>query len=203
MTWVRDSDRWFIDEVLPHAEAYHAQAMRWAVDRDAACDIVQDAYARIVAYPRWRELEDPRAYVLMVVRNVAIDRLRQARVAPFDRSGDAKILVAMDEGPDPYQVVAAKRDLEAVRGAIRNLPAQCRRVVEMRKFEDCAPREIAETLRISVSTVEKHLVKGLRMVSAALAQPVGTYESTPQRKSADVKDGSGRRMAGQPRRGHG
>jgi RNA polymerase sigma factor (sigma-70 family) len=169
-TPVRPIDRWFIDQVLPHARAYQRQARRWA-DAAGAEDIVQEAYARVIAMPGWAQVANPRAYVMLAIRNIAIDRLRQARVIPFDRGTDSALLEIEDQQPDALASVTAKQELERTRAAIEALPPQCRRVVELRKLENCPPREIADRLGISVSTVEKHLVKGLRVVMAALAAP--------------------------------
>ncbi|MFN3816476.1 RNA polymerase sigma factor [Brevundimonas sp.] len=168
MALVREIDRWFIDQVLPHAPAYLRQARRWATDPEAARDIVQEAYARVIAAPDWRAITRPRAYVLMVVRNIAIDRLRQARLAPFDRRGDEALLSVEDDQPDAFQAIASHERLRTVRAAMAALPSQCRKCLEMRKFEELTVRQIADRLGLSVSTVEKHLSKGLRLVMEAL-----------------------------------
>lgn len=200
---VRSIDRWFIDEVLPHARAYRRQARRWA-DEAGAEDIVQDAYARVIAMTGWAEIANPKAYVMLAIRNIAIDRLRQARVIPFDRGIDSALLEVEDEQPDALTSITAKQELERTRAAIEALPPQCRRVVEMRKLENCPPREIADRLGISVSTVEKHLVKGLRVVMATLAAPADIeLGSDPASEHERRPSGDGSRVAGPPRRRNG
>lgn len=168
MLRVTSRDRWFIDRVLPHAAAYRRQALRWAINAEAADEIVQEAYARVIGLRNWASVVAPRAYMMLAVRNIAIDRLRHARVIPFDRGGDAILADLVDEAPDAFDRVAAQRELDTVRAAIAELPAQCRRVVEMRKLDELSPGEIADRLGISVSTVEKHLVKGMRLVMRAV-----------------------------------
>lgn len=203
--YLRPIDRWFIDEILPHARAYHGQARRWAIDSATTEDIVQEAYARVVSLSNWGDLANPKAYVMLVIRNIAIDRLRQARILPFDRGIDAAIREVRDEWPDPLAQAAARQELERARATIAELPPQCRRVVEMRKIEDCSPREIADRLGISVSTVEKHLVKGLRIVMQALAAPAEVDIGNDPTRGHEQGQSSGRgsQMADPARRRNG
>lgn len=202
---VREIDRWFIDEVLIHAAAYHRQARRWAPDAEAARDIVQEAYARVIAAPHWRDLPNPKAYVMVAVRNIAIDRLRHARVVPFDRFPEAAMRGVEDEQPSAFDQVAAREELARVRAAVQALPRQRRRVVELRRFEDCSLREIAVQLKISVSTVEKHLVQGLRTVMETMArtETEPTDRPEPRDHQRQRPAGGSGRMAGSTRRRNG
>jgi len=194
---ISNRDRWFIDRVLPHAAAYHRQALRWATDQDAAGEIVQEAYARIIALPHWAGLIAPKAYMMLLVRNIGIDRLRHARVVPFDRGGDAVLYDIADDCPDAFDQLAAQRELDAVRQAIANLPPKCRQVVEMRKFDGISPGGIAEKLGISVSTVEKHLVKGMRTVMEAVGSARDEDDGRPLQHTHDAgAAGTGRELAG-------
>ena len=53
---------------------------------------------------------------------------------------------------------------------IDDLPQQCGRVVRLRKIDGRSPSEIAVLLGISVSTVEKHLAKGLELIVTGLRE---------------------------------
>lgn len=191
MLRIRDIDRWFIDRVLPHSAAYHRQARRWAIEDEAVEDIVQEAYARIITLSGWQALLSPKAYMLLVVRNIAIDRLRRAQAVPFDRASDAAMLALFDDTPDAFEQLAARRELTRVTATIAALPPQCRRVVEMRRLEDRSPGEIAESLGISVSTVEKHLTKGVRLVMLALKPPAAEQDETTGRDQQDGRTAGG------------
>lgn len=169
MTWLRDVDRWFIGNVLWAAADYRALAAR-IVGTDEADDIVQEAYARLIDYEKWRQVEDARALCLRIIRNLAIDRLRSADVLCIDRFADLNDLDHAADSPDAFRVVAAKMDKERVFALIARLPPQCSRVVRLRKIEGRSPREIADLLGISVSTVETHLAKGVRAVVKAMRE---------------------------------
>lgn len=203
MLRIRDIDRWFIDRVLPHANAYHRQARRWAINADAVEDIVQEAYARVITMQGWQALLSPKAYMLLVVRNIAIDRLRRAQAVPFDRAGDSALLTLADDAPNAFEQLASRGELRRLRAAIADLPPQCRRVIEMRKLEERSPGEIAEMLGISVSTVEKHLAKGVRLVMLALTPPAAEQDETTARDQQHGRSAGGSgAVAGATRHGN-
>lgn len=169
MVWLREIDRWLAERVLPFGPDYRRLARRF-VGAGEAEDVVQDAYARLISYDRWREVENPRALCLRTVRNLALDRLRSADVVHIDRIAEIETLDIADDRPDAFRMSAGRTEVERLMALIDALPAQCGRVVRMRKIEGCSPREIAVSLGISVSTVEKHLAKGLELIVAGLRE---------------------------------
>jgi RNA polymerase sigma-70 factor (ECF subfamily) len=58
--------------------------------------------------------------------------------------------------------VDAEQRLTAVLKVVATLPAQCQRVVIMKKILGFSHQEIGRRLQISVRTVEKHLAKALQ-----------------------------------------
>lgn len=173
MTWMREIERWLVERVLPFAPDYRRLASR-LVGQDEADDVVQDAYARLIAYERWRDIDNPRAMCLRTVRNLALDRLRSADVIHIDRIAAIETLDIADERPDAFRVSASRLEVERLMALIDRLPSQCGRVVRMRKIEGRSPREIAVSLGLSVSTVEKHLAKGLELVILGLREQPAT-----------------------------
>jgi RNA polymerase sigma-70 factor (ECF subfamily) len=169
MTWMGEIERWLVERGLPFAPDYRRLATR-LVGKDEADDVVQDAYARLITYERWREVENPRAMCLRTVRNLALDRLRSADVVHIDRIVDIESLHIADDRPDAFRESAGRLEAERLMALIDRLPAQCGRVVRMRKIEGRSPREIAVSLGLSVSTVEKHLAKVLELVILGLRE---------------------------------
>ncbi len=165
MAWLRDIDRWLIDAVLPGAVRYRALATRLVGAADAE-DLVQEAYAKLLCAPDWRGICNPVGFTMRVVHNLALDRLRRARIIRIDQIAAADLMEIRYDGPDALAVLSGKTELAALVAAVDRLPSQCRKVVRMRKFDGLAPQAIADSLGLSVSTVEKHLAKGLAMLVA-------------------------------------
>lgn len=172
MSWLRDIDSWLIDEVMPHADSYRALARKLVGPADAE-DVVQDAYARLLGVSAWREIASPRAFTLQVIRNLALERLRRASLVRMDQLTSLDRHDVSDPSPDAFAVVADRAELKRVLALIEALPPQCRKVMKMRKMDGKSPGQIAESLGLSVSTVEKHLAKGLALVAAGLAERPG------------------------------
>ncbi|MGF7154923.1 RNA polymerase sigma factor [Novosphingobium gossypii] len=166
MSWLRDIDRWFMAEVLPYAAAYRARAAHFC-GRDDADDLVQEAYARVLNTPDCRNILQPRAFMLTVIRNLALERLRRAKVVRIELLASMDVLDIVDPSPDAFAVASGRSELQRLLRSIEALPPQCARVMHMRKVQGMSPAAIAQALSISVSTVEKHIAKGLALVTKA------------------------------------
>lgn len=182
MTWRRDIDQWFIAEVLTHAPAFRAYAKRLCGEVQEAEDLVQEAYARTLGVEDWRAIDNAKAFVFRVMHNLAVAKLRREKIVAIEHIPDVETLGAADPSPDAFAQAAARQELARVEAVIRALPGACRQVVTLRKIYDLAPVEIAARLNITVSTVEKHLTKGMRLVAAALADaPAPETQNTDTR----------------------
>lgn len=166
MSWLRDIDRWFMAEVLPHAAAYRARAAHFC-GRDDADDLVQEAYARVLTKPDYRSIVAPRSFVLTIVHNLALERLRRANVVRIELRATFEMLDVADPGPDAFAVAAGRSEMQRLLQSIDALPPQCARVMHMRKIQGMPPMAIADALSISISTVEKHIAKGLALITKA------------------------------------
>ncbi|QJU59874.1 sigma-70 family RNA polymerase sigma factor [Sphingomonas sp. AP4-R1] len=195
MSWLRPIDAWFAEAILPHEPVLLQQARRWTgVDEDAR-DLVHEVYTQILQLDAWEQIANPAAYAARMMRNNALQRLRRARIVPF-RQLTALENERADPAPGSFQICAGREELARLRAAIDRLPPACRRVILLRKFEDCPPRMIAERLGISLSTVEKHLARGLMLLAQArdidaIATPAemdeaATPESAPRQSLSHI-----------------
>jgi RNA polymerase sigma-70 factor (ECF subfamily) len=168
MSYLRDLDRWFIEQVLPHEAAYLAHARRLCGDAEDAADLVQDAYARLFGLETWRDLTSPKAYTLAMIRNLAIQRMRRARVVSMRQIVGLDADDLADEAPNAQHQTIAREQLRRLLKAVERLPDRCRQIVIMRRFEDRSPQEIARRLGLSLSTLEKRLARGMFLLSQAM-----------------------------------
>lgn len=174
MLGLREVDRWFIDEVLPSEARYLAVARRFsargAAGGDEAADLVHDVYARVLASEGWRFIDDPRAYVQTMIRNLGIQKIRRARIVVMEALASAEGALADGETPDPFDEVSGRQRLRLALDSLRALPPRCREVVELRRLHDLPSREIARRLGLSLSTVEKRLARGMVLMTRSMAQ---------------------------------
>jgi RNA polymerase sigma factor (sigma-70 family) len=165
---VRPIDRWFIEEVLPHERAYLDYARRTMRNDDDAGDIVQEAYAKLFTLDGWTAIANPPGYVMRMIRNAAIERIRQARVVAIQPLPPSMLGDIADDMPDIFRVVAGQSQMARVHQAIAALPERCRVALLRRRFAEETPREIASDLGISVSTFEKRLARAVELLTHAL-----------------------------------
>lgn len=167
MAWLRDIDTWFADHVF----AYHAQTCRYAVslmrNPEEAEELVQEAYARLFALDDWASIADPHAFTIRIVRNLAIDRFRRADVVRIDQSAILQTLDIADQHPTPDVVAMDRSELRQIVAIMQDMPPRMREAMYLRRIEGLPPAEVAERMNVSVSTVETHLVKALRLLMHA------------------------------------
>lgn len=131
-------------------------------------DLVQEVFARIVA----RDSEEPvghlGAYIARTAVSVLADRARRRA----SRHADLHVAFDPDEHADeeidPERVLSAREELNAATTALLGLPERTRTVFILRRVEGYRHRDIAVHLGISVSAVEKHMVKAIRHLGAEM-----------------------------------
>lgn len=184
---------WFRREILPLEAQLRAYARRFCRRGEVeAEDLVHDTFARAIAYEGWREVDSPGAFATRILKNLALDSRRRERIARFEPMADIEQLGLADDRPGPEVEVLSRDELRRLRDVIAGLPDQARRVFTLRKVYSLSHREIAERLGLSVSTVEKHLAKGLRICSEELGRDPGRVETTG-RSWLRKRDRDGRR----------
>jgi RNA polymerase sigma factor (sigma-70 family) len=161
--------RWFAREVLPH----EADVRRWLSRRvrglpDCHVDeIVQEAYARLWAAGTDR-IVNPRAYFFVTARHVVGEVLRRLRVVSIETIADIDSLNIADEDVGLERRISGREEIERVQHMLAKLPPKCREAFELRKFAELSQKEIAQRMQLSESTVEKHLVKALRLLMSEM-----------------------------------
>ncbi|CDG85964.1 RNA polymerase sigma factor, sigma-70 family protein [Janthinobacterium agaricidamnosum NBRC 102515 = DSM 9628] len=137
-------------------------------DRDAAADLAQESYARVLEVQRsGAAIAEPRALLYRTARNLVIDRHRRnavrgaahhAEAGPADRQIDA---LAAPSASEPEAVAASAQAVEAILAAIGALPLRCRQAFILHKFDGLSQAEVARSMGISIKMVERHIKLGL------------------------------------------
>ncbi len=127
-------------------------------------DIVQDTFHNILGIDDIDRISNPKAYLYQTAQNLALNRLRK-----LNRHEVFRRLEYNDEcSPSPEHGAQAQRDLTKLEESVQNLPAKWKRAFLLSRVEHKSYKEIAQTLDISVSTVEKHLIGALHRLNQDL-----------------------------------
>lgn len=136
-------------------------------DLDDAKDTVQKTF-----YKLWDKREEIdihtsiKSYLYRMVHNDCLNRLKQYKIR-----SDHKQNYSYDQSVSINDVedTIAKNELEMqIELAIDSLPVRCREVFKLSRYEHMSYAEIADSLNISVNTVETHIVKALRILRESL-----------------------------------
>jgi RNA polymerase sigma-70 factor, ECF subfamily len=164
---LRSGDREALGELYDrHAPVAQAVALRIVGDREQAEDLVHDAFVIV-----WQKIArfdasrgSLRAWLLTIVRNRGIDRLRATRPALDLDEGD------LPSGPNPTWDEAIRRLSAAeIRSAVDGLPAEQRNAIELAYFSGRTYREIAQITGVPQGTVNGRMRLALVKLREALA----------------------------------
>lgn len=143
----------FAAAVLPHLDAAYNLA-RWLLrDPAAAEDVVQDAMVRAMTHFAGSRGENPRAWLLQIVRRVALTRLgRPSREIGLDHAAEAR-----DGAPDPEAALQHREGQGVLEAALAALPIELRECLVLRELEQMSYRDIARVTEVPIGTVMSRL----------------------------------------------
>lgn len=128
-------------------------------DREAANDIAQDAFAKILSHwGRVSRYDRPDAWVRKVAVRMAIKLARRQRLHAASSQAES----TTEQSPV---------DLDLMR-AVGSLPAAQRAAVVLFYFEDRPVAEVAEIMDCAVSTAKVHLHRARKRLSEQLGEAV-------------------------------
>lgn len=159
--------------VLPHLPAGYNLA-RWLLrnDHDAE-DVMQEAVVRAFRFFEGFRGDNPRAWLLTVVRNSAYTFLHQNRPGELGLALDEALPEpsSSDRPADnPEVLLLRSAEHRFLNAAVEALPVDFREVFVLRELEGLSYKEIAELARIPIGTVMSRLSRARRQLRAAVAR---------------------------------
>lgn len=142
---------------------------RWIACRSTAADLCQELFIRL-----WRrrdiQVQNLDQYMMRSARNLAIDHLRSQGSR---QRAEASLLPEQWESPptgleDGHQAAAQLRQVEH---ALRGLPERTRHVFLLNRIHGQSYAQIASAMGVSVSAVEKHMMRALRACKHSVRAP--------------------------------
>ncbi|MET0370724.1 MAG: RNA polymerase sigma factor [Sphingobium sp.] len=152
-------------DLAPHLPALRSWLSRQLSNGADIDDVVQDIWVRLCG----RDADQPaignaRAYMFQTARSVLADRHRRASVRMRDRHGELTELDHPVEEVTPERVLMGKQQVLTVSQRIGMLPERTRDIFLLNRFDQMSYRDIAAATGLSVSAVEKHMMKALRFL---------------------------------------
>lgn len=159
-----------IDSISRCVHAYRPRLLAYVKhfidDNHDAEDIVQDSFLKYYStYKDFTSPDFPRL-IFKIIRNSCLDYIKHKKyVDQIFVNNDisvGELLYNYDFSCDDPEMDCFYSELKSqINSIMLVLPSRCREVFTLSRFEHKSNPEIAEMLGISVSTVEKHIVKAL------------------------------------------
>ncbi len=192
MPTLRPVDQWFLNQVLPFEARFVSAARRLLRNPDDAHDLVQEVFTRLFVMEGWAAIANPRAYVLRMLRNLAIERMRRSQIIEFQQLADVEALNLIDEGPDPYRAACAKEQVQRLGAVLESMPPEYRSVLIQRRLEDQPLSAMARRMGMSVSTLEKRLARAMYLLNEGLRAQEAAVATDESSTPSDSVVGGGK-----------
>lgn len=136
---------------------------------DLAGDALQDTWLRLRRMEDQGPILNPRAYLLRMAVNIALNNLRsQSRSVP--RSEVDALLEVADPAPGPEQTAEARSEMDALLEIMARMPQRRRDVLLMVRWEGLPQKEVAQRLGMTLSAVEHELKRAQDYCAARMAE---------------------------------
>jgi RNA polymerase sigma-70 factor (sigma-E family) len=157
-----DLDALVIDLFRQEASSLVRLARLFVDDRNAAEDLVQEAFIRLArGGHRIRERAKAPAYLRSIVLNLARDHNRRGLMS-------LRHHLPQDDQAAVEDEVTLRDDQQRVIDALRELPHRQRDCLVLRYYDDLGIDDIASTLGISRNSVKTHLGRALKALEREL-----------------------------------
>ncbi len=173
------------DAFISNVDGLRSYLKRFFTSSHDVEDVLQETYIRAVESEKLQNIDMPKAFLYKVSKNLALNVRASAGHRLVDSIEDFDELAVLLGKESLEDVVEQQNQFAWFCHAVKLLPPQCRRVFVLKKVYGLPNKEVAERLGISVSTVDKHLAKGLLMCRDHLERR--GYELGGKRSKTAVK----------------
>ena len=155
---------------LENSAFLHAFLRRFLSRRQDIEDVAQEAYLKAYSSEQGRDIEHAKSYLFTIAKNLAINELSRKSNRIVAYIEECKTLPQAESSPTVEDELEAQQSLGIYCEAVASLPEKCRRVFLLRRVHGLKQQEIADTLGISLRTVEKHLHQGTQKCRAFVSE---------------------------------
>jgi RNA polymerase sigma factor (sigma-70 family) len=164
-----DAEELVVSLFLSEGRSLVRLARLFVDDRDAAEDLVQEAFLRLARHAgRIDTVERAPAYLRSIVLNLARDHNRRGLVSLRHHAAAGR---QVDVDVDSSDQLVRTEEHQRVLDAVRRLPTRQRDCITLRYFEELSIDRIASMLEVSVNSVKTHLRRAMATLDQALGEP--------------------------------
>ena len=169
-----ESDAGQLDEMArryrPALTRYFRKRASQSADVD---DLIQDVFTRLAVRGNQNTILQPESYLLRTAANVWRDFLRKQRTHAHGAHDEFLDEQHSREETGPERVLQGRQSIEILLAALSELPDRTCQVFVLCRVEGMAQRLVAQRLGVSVSSIEKHMMKAIVHLTKCLSEDRG------------------------------
>lgn len=153
-------------EYRPALRRYFGKRARQRADVE---DLVQEVLVRLAVRGHIDNIKQPEAYLMRTATNVWRDYLRKKRT----HAEDAHVEYMEGHGrveDGPAEELEGRESLLTILAALDELPDRTRQVFVLCRVEGMRQKGVAKRLGVSVSAVEKHMIRAIAHLAISLGE---------------------------------
>lgn len=137
----------------------------------AAREIAQEAYVRLLKLDEDRAVSYQRAYLFKIAQNLATDRLRQRE--KVRRSQDLEFFDEEDAAADPMRSAAADQELRFLLAVLKELPPKCQQAFRLHRFGGLSFGEVGVEMSLTERMIRIYVARALAYCQSRLDEHSG------------------------------
>ena len=166
----------FEDLAMPLLDSAYNFAYWLAQNKDEAEDLVQETYLKAFrGFASFQPRTNFRAWIFQILKNTFLSeraKTQRREVVMFSTDEELPELAACSDSIE--SILFERSRLDAIRGAIEELPVIFQEVLLLCDLEEASYREIAEILSIPIGTVMSRLARARKAVRESLRSLLST-----------------------------
>ena len=127
-------------------------------------DVLQEVFTNIWIKRHDLDIQNLGGYLANACRNNALTKIRRARFTPLQE----EVIQNLTLEPEIEAYLDLKELNQVIGDASEGLPARCREIFYMSRYQQLSNTEISEKLKISPRTVENQISRALRHIRSAI-----------------------------------
>jgi RNA polymerase sigma-70 factor (ECF subfamily) len=136
--------------------AFFSHSLR---DRDAASDVVQESYARLLAMGQHTAITEPRALLYRIGKNIVLDGMRRHKSET--KALDTLAVLSSDSAPSVEWEVDVRQRLDRILARLAVMPKGRRDAFILVRIYGYNHADAAARIGTTVAAIEKHIVRAV------------------------------------------
>lgn len=152
-----------------YGPAISAYFSRRITDRAEVEDLTQEVFVSLVRRAELHSIDNIEGYIFRIAANLMRYRGRLAGRRPDVRADGSATSDRLVEEISPERVMLGAEAWALFEQGLHELPERARTIFILNRFEELSGREIALRLNVSISLVEKEMIKSIAYLRGRLA----------------------------------